>query len=264
MLSIIIVNYLQKELLGRCLASITDNLKPGRYEIIVVNNSNRDDLAEIKNIFPGVLIIPNENTGFSKANNLAAKQAAGEYLLFLNADTEFLSDFTNDLFEKFSQIKYGAIGLGLQFPDGSFQNSFGLFPTILNEKKNRKVEKAFRNKDSLIMIKRETEFSQVKEVDWVSGAALFIKKNTFEEAGGFDERYFMYYEDIDLCHRLKLSGYKNYYYPFSKIMHHKGENTRGELNPALKKIQSESQKLYYKLHNNFLQNILLKIYRLIK
>ncbi len=97
--------------------------------------------------------------------------------------------------------------MGIQFPDGRFQNSFGLFPTILNEYKNRKVELGFRNRDEKIISEREKKYSEIKEVDWVTGAALFIKKEVFEKIKGFDERFFLYYDDIDLCYRLPHSVY---------------------------------------------------------
>lgn len=258
MLSIVIVNYLQKDLLLKCIASLHKSLQKGKFEVIVINNSKEEDISQIYELFPGVLIIQNENTGFSKANNLAVKHSKGDYLLFLNADTEILADFTNDLIDKFKNIKYGAVGLKLKFGNGSFQNSFGLFPSILNEYTNRKIEISFRRKDETVTSKREKEYSEIKEVDWVTGAALFIKKAVFEEAGGFDERFFLYYEDIDLCLRLHQAGYRNYYYPFTDIIHHKGENTRSSFADESKKIQNTSQLLYYKLHKGLLQNLLLK------
>jgi N-acetylglucosaminyl-diphospho-decaprenol L-rhamnosyltransferase len=262
MLSIIIVNYLQKDFLKKCVASIHKNLARDSFEVIVVNNSQQEDLSEIPGKFTSVKIVPNENTGFSKANNLGVKNASGEYLLFLNADTEIPADFTNDLLNHFKNKNYGAIGLRLRFADGSFQNSFGLFPTILNEYKNRKLEIAFRNKNAEVISKREKEYSEIKEVDWVTGAALFIRKDVFEKLLGFDERFFMYYEDIDLCLRLSRAGYKNYYYPFTKIIHHKGEYTRDGFKKESVKIQAKSQLLYYKLHNSFMQLLLLKVIKM--
>lgn len=264
MLSIIIVNYLQKKLLERCVASIYDLIPNGEFEIIIVNNSPEESLTEISQAYPNTIILPSENTGFSKANNLGVKHSKGEHLLFLNADTELTIDFTAQLYKELSGLNYGAVGLGMQFPDGRFQNSFGLFPAILNEYRNKKVEQGFFNKDSLITEERRKYYSATKQVDWVSGAAMFIDKKVFDNIGGFDERFFMYYEDIDICYRLYNAGYKNYYFPYSNIIHHKGENTRGELNNKLKQIQKDSQKLYYRLHNNLLSRILLRIYLFIR
>lgn len=262
MLSIIIVNYIQKNLLLKCVDSIFSVLKAGAFEVIIVNNSAEEELSEISAKYPLVKIIPNENTGFSIANNMAVKYSTGEYLLFLNADTEIIEDFTGDIVKKLAYKNYGAVGLKLQFQDGSFQNSFGLFPDIINEYRNRKIEIAFRNTDGKTMAAREKEFSLIKEVDWVTGAALFMRKDAFEKVKGFDERFFLYYEDIDLCYRLKKAGYKNYYYPYTKILHHKGENTRSSMKSESKKIQGNSQLLYYRLHNSAIQNLLLKIIKI--
>lgn len=264
MLSIIIVNYRQKGFLAKCISSLCRHLPQNAFEVIVVNNSKEESLSEISAAHPGVRIIENENTGFSTANNIGAKYAKGEFLLFLNADTELLSDFTAGLYSGLTDLNFGAVGLKLQFPDGSFQNSFGLFPTILNEYKNRKTELAFKNNDLAFISAREKAHQKLTPVDWVTGAALVVKKNIFESIGGFDERFFMYYEDIDLCQRLKNAGYENFYFPYSEILHHKGENTRSEINNELRKIQQTSQRLYYKLHKHFIQNIGIKFYQLFK
>jgi len=259
MISIIIINYLQKDFLAKCVQSIYKNFNKN-VEVIIVNNSKEENLSDLKEFYPLLTIIENENTGYSKANNLAAKRAKGEYLLFLNADTEILNDFTEDLVSKFRNFDFGAAGLKLQYEDGRFQNSFGFFPTILNEYKNKKAELAFKKNNLKYIKEREEKYSEVKEVDWVTGAALFIKKSTFDKIKGFNERFFLFYEDIDLCCRLHKAGYKNYYYPRSKIIHHKSEYLRPEFKKESCKISKKSQILYYKLHNSFFQLLLLKIY----
>ncbi|MCI0449940.1 MAG: glycosyltransferase family 2 protein [Chlorobi bacterium] len=259
MISIIIVNYRQKDFLAKCVQSIYSNLNNNNFEVIIVNNSKEENLSDLKKSFH-LQIIESENTGFSKANNLAAKVVKGEHLLFLNADMEIVNDFTEDLINKFQNTDFGAVGLKLQYKDGRFQNSFGLFPTILNEYRNKKTELAFRKNHLKFIKERESKYSEIKEVEWVTGAALYIKKNTFDKVGGFDERFFLFYEDIDLCFRLHKSGFKNYFYPYSKIIHHKGENLRKEFKKESGKIQKESRILYYILHNKSFQLLLLKIY----
>lgn len=263
MISIIIVNYRQKELLLECIASVYKSIPLGKFEIIIVNNSPEDNLDEIQNTHPGIKIISNSNTGFSAANNLAAKNANGEYFLFLNADTIIQQDFNDDLLELADKDKTGAIGPGLQFEDGRFQNSFGFFPSFMNEYKNRKIEIAFKNNDTEMIEARKKEFSDLKEVDWVSGAAIFINKKAFYSVNGFNESYFLYYEDIDLCFRLRKTGFINYYYPHTKIIHHKGENIRSGDSKKLKKIQRESQLKYYTDNCTRLDKLLLKVYHFI-
>ena len=263
MISIIIVNYKQKELLSECIASFYKSVALGKFEIIIVNNSTEDNLDEIQKTHPGIKIINNSNSGFSAANNLAAKHAKGEYFLFLNADTKIHQDFNDDLIKLASKDKTGAIGLGLQFEDGRFQNSFGLFPSFINEYKNRKIEIAFKNNDTEIIEARKKKFSEIKEVDWVSGAAIFINKKAFYSVNGFNENYFLYYEDIDLCFRLRKAGFINYYFPQIEIIHHKGENIRSGDSKKLKKIQRESQLIYYSENCSLLDKLLLRMYHLL-
>lgn len=263
MISIIIVNYRQKELLSECISSVYKSIPAGKHEIIIVNNSPEENLDEIQNTHSGIKIISNSNTGFSAANNLAAKHAVGEYYLFLNADTKILQNFNEDLFRLAEKDKTGAIGLGLQFEDGRFQNSFGLFPSFVNEYKNRKIEIAFQNKDVETIEARKKSFSETREVDWVSGAALFINKKAFYSVNGFNEKYFLYYEDIDLCYRLRKAGFSNYYYPHTKIIHHKGENIRAAETRKLKKIQRESQLIYYSENCSLFDKLLLRMYHLV-
>jgi GT2 family glycosyltransferase len=263
MISIIIVNYLQKDFLAKCVQSVYQNLNNNSFEAIVVNNSKQEDLSGLKKSYPLLKITENENTGYSKANNIGAKQAGGEYLLFLNADTEIKNDFTEDLIRKFQKVEYGAVGLKLRFQDGGFQNSFGLFPSIVNEYKNKKTELSFKMKDLKFINERESKYSQISNVDWVTGAALFIRKSVFDKLNGFDERFFLFYEDIDLCLRLRKAGYKNYFYPYSLIIHHKSEFLRREFKGESYKIQKKSQLLYYKIHKNFIELLLLKIYLLL-
>jgi GT2 family glycosyltransferase len=101
-------------------------------------------------------------------------------------------------------------------------------------------------------------------VVWVTGAAMILRKNVFEEIGGFDEKFFLFYEDADLCKRLTDAGYKIYYFPFSKIVHFKGENVNTDFESSTYFYSKQSQLLYYKKHNSFFDNLLLKIYLFFK
>lgn len=257
MVSILIINYKQKDLLEACVKSIMNHVHSVPYEIIVVNNCN-DDLS--MSVSDKIKIIQNENKGFSQANNLAASKAGFEYLLFLNADTEILSDPFENIFEKINKLNYGAIGFKLFNPDRTFQLSFGKFTGLLNELHNKKQENIFRKRNIDLMKKTELEYESITEVDWVTGASLFIKKRTFNEISGFNERFFLFYEDIDLCKRLTEKGYTNFFFPYTKILHHKGENIDKTFKTGNYFHSKVSQLLYYKLHRNFMERILLRLY----
>jgi GT2 family glycosyltransferase len=264
MFSIIIINYRQKKYLFDCVDSILRNLNSNEYEIIIVNNSPEEDISKLTIKCKAIKIISNKNSGFANANNLAADVAEGEYLFFLNPDTIIKDDVLGNFLKYFSVEKFGAVGFKIFFFDNVFQVSFGLKNNLKNEKINKYYETKFNERDKETIAKVESLYSDIKEVDWVSGAAMVISKNVFKEIGGFDERYFLYYEDADICERLNKEGYKNFFFPFTNIIHLKGENTNEKFNESTYFYSKESQLIYYSLHNSLLQNILLRMYLLSK
>jgi GT2 family glycosyltransferase len=264
MFSIIIINYRQKKHLFDCVASISENLNTSDYEIIIVNNSPEVDISELLEKYNTVRIINSCNNGFAYANNLAVKISEGEYLFFLNPDTILRDNVLSNFIKYFSSKNFGAVGFKLLYPDNVFQISFGFKNNLRNEKKNKYYEKKFNEKYKEIIEKVESLYSDVKEVDWVSGAAMIIRKSVFKEIGGFNEKYFLYYEDADICERLNNAGYKNYFFPYSSIIHFKGENTNKKFNESTYFYSKESQLVYYSLHNNLLQNVLLRVYLFVK
>jgi GT2 family glycosyltransferase len=264
MVSIIIINYRQKEYLYNCIDSIFDVIKSHPFEIIIVNNSPEEKFDFPKNKYPNVYLVDNDNKGFSNGNNAGAKYAKGGYLLFLNPDTLIKNDFLNDIVNYFSKIEFGAAGLKLFYPDNNFQISFGNELTLIGEIYNKRIEKSFNKRSRIVIDEIENKYLEVSEVNWVSGAALFIRKNVFDKIGGFDEKYFMYYEDVDLCNRLSLSGYGIYFYPFSNIIHYKGENTNKSFLSDTYYFAKQSQLLYYKKFNSIPNRILIRLYLSVK
>ncbi len=260
MVSFIIVNYKSLQYLENCINSITEIVSSTPFEIIIINNSPEENLLKLKKGKENVIIIDNQNTGYSSGCNLGAKLAKGDLLFFLNPDTILLNDFFPTLFEYFRNKNFGAIGLKLYNQHKGFQISFGRYPTIIGEIKNKKIKNAFRKGKQQIIKEIESNYQYKPSiVDWVSGAALIIRKSVFEQVGGFNERFFLYYEDADLCKRVAELGLKNYFFPFSNIIHLEAENIRdnfSEIYIYAKKSQLE----YYKLHNGILQTVLLRIY----
>ena len=223
--SVIIVHYQVKDLLKKCILSIQKYFKELDYEIIVVdNNSPNSDWKVLINEFPDVNFITlEENLGFSKANNIGVKSAKGEYVYILNPDTEIESDFQDVLDFADEQNKFGALGLRMHDAEGVFlPESKRSVPGLFNS-----FEKLFTrvNNDSKTYYRNDVVEFGVDEVEVMTGANLLMKKSVYEEVGGFDENYFMYGEDIDLCYTILQSGYKNFYYGKSSILHYKGEST---------------------------------------
>ena len=217
--SIIIVSYNSHEIIGPCLESIILNSVNFDYEIIVVDNCSSDGTKElIKSKFKKVIFIESENNcGFGSACNKGHQVANGEYLLFLNPDTELVNNAIRHFLDYFREnqklIKIGAIGSFLLDLKLEKTHSFGKFPSIIEELK--------RFLPKIISGARKTahQLSQTFEVDYITGANLFIRKELFNNLGGFDEEYFMYYEETDLQKRMNEAGYKRMIIEGPKIIH---------------------------------------------
>ncbi|MCX7834182.1 MAG: glycosyltransferase [Ignavibacteria bacterium] len=231
--SVIIVNYNVKDILDNCIASIyKSNNTNLNIEIFVVDNNSIDGSQKlIKEKYPEVkLIVNKENIGFSKANNIALKQATGKYILILNPDT-VLEEGT---FQKLIGFIKNNPNTGVVTSklikangelDGACKRSFPTLsvaiPRMLGLSKLFPKSKIF-GKYNLTYL----DENQTYEVDSVCGAFMFIPKEVLDEVGFFDEDYFMYGEDIDLCYRIKKTGRKIFYYPEITTIHLKGESTR--------------------------------------
>ncbi len=235
-----------------------------KFEIIVVDNSSSDDSCSlIKNKFPSVLLVENEvNLGFSKANNIGVNKASGKYLCILNPDTVLKED-TFSIFLSFyeSNIKVGFVGCHMI--DGA-----GVF---LRESK-RTLPSFFSSFMKIIGVSKFYYASLNNEdrgyVDVLAGAFMFTEKYIYDQVNGFDEDYFMYGEDIDLCYKALKSGYLNYYLGDTKIIHFKGEST--DKNLIYVSRFYNAMYIFYKKHfNKFLTSklvvwILIKFLILIK
>jgi GT2 family glycosyltransferase len=236
-LSIIIVNYNVKFFLEQCLNSLIKALKNIDAEIIVVDNNSVDGSCQmIRQKFPEVILIENKaNKGFSVANNQGIKIAKGEYILILNPDTIVEENTLTKCIEFFSTHKdAGAIGVklidgkgrflpeskrSLPTPFIAFYKIFGLSSLFPKSKIFGKYHLSYYDEN------------EINEVDILPGAFMMIRKETLDKTGLFDENFFMYGEDIDLSYRIIKSGYKNYYFPETTIIHFKGESTKkGSLN----------------------------------
>lgn len=236
-LSVIIVNYNVKHFLEQCLYSVRSALLKTGGEVIVVDNSSPDNsLAYLQPLFPEVQFIANqENIGFAQACNQGLARSRGQYVLFLNPDTIVPEDcFENCI--RFFQEHPEAGALGSRMVDGSgtfLKESKRAFPSPLTS-----LYKLF---GLARLFPRSAQFSRYhlghleehknNEVDVLAGAFMMIRKTVLDKTGGFDERFFMYGEDVDLSYRIQKAGYKNYYFAGTTIIHFKGESTKkGSMN----------------------------------
>ncbi len=235
-LSVVIVNYNVKFFLEQCLASLKksvgkSSLLRGQTEVFVVDNASTDrSLDFLPPLFPEIHFIQNtKNKGFAIANNQAAERCTGEFILFLNPDTIIAEDCLESCISFFrSKPDAGAVGVRMVNGAGRFlKESKRGFPGVLTSFfKMTGFTRIFPN--SKIFSSYYLGHLDEREshaVDILSGAFMLIKKDVFDRSGGFDERFFMYGEDIDLSYRMLQGGYRNYYFADTTIIHFKGEST---------------------------------------
>lgn len=231
-ISVVIVNYNVEYFLEQCLNSVYRALENVRGEVFVVDNNSIDGSVEmVRQKFPQATLIANkDNRGFSRANNQAMHIAKGKYILLLNPDTVVEED-TFEKVVRFMDEHPEAGGLGVRMLDGkgkflpeskrglptpavAFYKIFGLSALFPKSKKFGKYHLGFLS-----------EF-ETNEVEILSGAFMLMSKEALDKVGYLDEAFFMYGEDIDLSYRIILGGFKNYYFPETRIIHYKGESTK--------------------------------------
>ncbi|MGB9911230.1 MAG: glycosyltransferase family 2 protein [Microgenomates group bacterium] len=240
-LSIIIVSFNVGKLLKECIESILKNKNELSYEIIIVDNASTDNSVKIvkKLGVKELRVIENKkNLGFAKAVNQGIKKARGDYILLLNPDTKVKPGSLKNLlsFAK-SHPDVGVIGAKLINPDGSIQSSVYHFPSLW------RAFKEFWLGEKGAYEKYTPLGEKPLEVDAVTGAVMLISRKTIKKIGLFDERYFMYFEDLDYCRRVKKAGLKIYYLPTVKILHHHGQSAK-KVGDQARKWLVKSSKIY--------------------
>ncbi|HEU4495593.1 MAG TPA: glycosyltransferase family 2 protein [Flavobacterium sp.] len=253
-LSIIILNYNVRYFLELCVLSVQSAIRNIDAEIIVVDNSSPDDSCQMmRERFPDVILIENtENTGFPRGNNIGVAAARGEYVCILNPDTVV----AEDTFEKLlafaaSKTDLGIVGCrlldgrgnflpeskrGIPTPFAAFAKISGLYKIFPN---SRRFNRYYAS---------HIDEHQTGRADILVGAFMLLKKELYVEAGGFDERYFMYGEDIDFSFSVLNNGKKNYYFHDTAVIHYKGESTVKDRN-YMKRFQ-QGMELFYEKHGS--------------
>jgi GT2 family glycosyltransferase len=243
--SVIIVNYRSADLVLRCIQSIRKHSAIHPYEILVIDNASGDDslkkLATISD--KNIRLISNlENVGFGAANNIAIKKAKGNFLLLLNPDTYFLNDAIKHFLDAVNDpllVSTGAFGAYLLSPQLAPNMSGGDLPSPYNllQSKIRYLLRRLLNRPLFPQPSTEAQ-----SVGFVSGACLFIRRSLFEELGGFDPKFFLYYEETDLQCRMHRLGYDRVIIPGPKIIHLEGASHSKSINA---RIYGDVSMLYY-------------------
>ena len=261
-LSILIVNWNTKDLLKNCLSSIYDDPDSARWDVVVVDNYSDDgSLAMLEREFPQVVAVASgENTGFVRGNYLALERARGSHLLLLNTDTEVERGALGLLLEFMSaHPEAGAVGPKLLNRDGSLQLSCGIAPSLATEITNKML---LHNLLPFFKLGR-WDHSEIREVGWVTGACLLMRREVVAELGFLDSELHMFYEDLEWCLRIGRSGWKIYYHPSSRVLHLGGQSTRQNIAEMLV-ISQRSLYYLFEKHHGRTQLHILRLFTLIE
>lgn len=226
-LSILIVSWNTADLLRACLRSVYEYSPAATFEVWVVDNASHDGSAEmVRREFPQVKLVAKDvNGGFAAGNNEALPLCAGEYVLLLNPDTVVKPNALQALVDFLDETPdAGAAGSMLLNPDGSLQPSAFPSPTL-----RRELWRLFhldRIRPYGIYHMQQWDTAVPREVDVLQGASLLIRRDILNQIGLFDTTYFMYSEEVDLCRRLQLAGWRLYWVPASRVVHYGGQSTR--------------------------------------
>lgn len=243
--SIVIPVYNQFEYTYNCLKSILSNSGEITYEVIIADDNSTDITTQITEIVKNIKVITNqENLRFLKNCNHAAKAARGKYIFFLNNDTQVQPNWLQPLVDLMEHdLKIGLVGSKLVYADGRLQEAGGILwkdGSAWNYGNRSNPE--------------DPEYNYVKEVDYISGAAILIRKTLWEEIGGFDERFApAYYEDTDLAFEVRKKGFKVVYQPKSVVVHFEGISNGVDISSGQKAYQKINEKKFYDKWNDILE-----------
>lgn len=261
--SVILVNYNCADLLRKCLGSLYMHTREISFEVIVVDNASNDDsVPMIRAEFQNVSLIESpKNLGFSRANNLAAQSAESDYLLFLNTDTRLIDNLVKALGDYLDHHpRVAAVGPRLIFEDGRFQPSAGQLPNLVVELVDKIKHGLFRGGRNIVTPVFNWFNGKIRKVGWVTGACMMVRREPFQDAGGFDEDMFMYFEDKDLCRRLITQGWEVVYFPHTSVIHLLAGSSYPMDQQKINSIYRSSQLHYYQKHLSKLQTQLLLWY----
>lgn len=261
-ISIILVNYNGADILPECLYSLEKYINKDNCEIIIVDNNSQDNSIDIiENQFPDIKLIKlPKNIGFGAGNNAGAKIATGEFLFLLNTDTILIENTSQVLSNYLHQNQdVGVVSSRITFQDGSYQLSCGKLPNLIVEFIDKFRYSLDRKWHSIFSSLYDRQYSSVQEVGWVTGACLMIRRDVFKQLRGFDESFFMYFEDKDICKRVHDAGFKVIYYPKTSLIHLLGGSSKG-VKKSVNTYYRESQLYYYQKHLGKFQTEILKLY----
>ncbi len=258
--SFVIVTWNSENHIKDCLASVKSLSYPLKEIIIADNGSSDKTLSVIKENFPEVKILTfPHNPGFGFACNRGAEISKGDILFFLNPDTKILSDELSKAVDFVSSNEKSVLGFKLLWENGKFQDSYARFFSVFHS-----VLELFefhyyfgKNPFNRYVNYDFKVFDKIAEVDWVVGAAFMIGKDFFKNIGGFDEKFFMYFEENDLCRRARKEGGKVFFFPYMEVIHYRGASADKKGSRKLEYYQSMCY--YHRKYGGVLSEMIIRI-----
>jgi GT2 family glycosyltransferase len=253
-LSIVIVTYNSERVISSCLSSIMNHKTDLTYEVIVVDNSSTDKTKQIVSQYTSVqLINSSKNVGFSKANNIGIREANGKYIMILNPDV-LLTDYCLDsLVVSLEECtSRSMVAPKLIYPSGEVQESVRRFPNLVVQLLGRiPLLRYIVKKEHKKYLMSNWDHNQSTNVDWVIGAAMLSTSSYLKEIGMFDEDFFLYFEDLDLCYRFYKKGYKVFYNSEVSVYHEYQRSSTRKVN-KLTFIHVSSLIKFYRKHSELI------------
>ena len=247
-LTIVIINWNSRDYLAKCLESIRQQRLSHDAEVVVVDGASFDGSeALVQDKFPEVHFIQSpDNIGYGRCCNLGARSARGEFLLILNPDTELKPGAVGAMMAALkSQSKIGLVGARLIDSDGTFQSSSthplpGIFNTVFDCAFIRRLAWQLSGRS-----RRRSPFT----VNAVSGACMMVRTSLFKKIGGFNPRFFMYGEDVDLCQRVRGSGHEVYHVPMAEVVHYGGVSSANRGSGFSQVMIREAVDVFMRIHH---------------
>jgi hypothetical protein len=228
---VVVVSYNTRELTRRCLQSVLAAGSDARMEAILVDNASSDGSAEmVKDEFPAVRLIASpDNLGFAAGNNRGFALATGEFVMLLNPDTELRPGALRSLLA-FARAnpRVGVVGPRVYLPSGAQQSTTIRFPRLGDVFLNLLLPSRWVRRSRRLNRARyaELDLDRVQEVEAIAGCCMLVPRDLIDEVGGMDERFFMYGEEVEWCHRIRQAGWSIVYHPGAEILHHAGQSAK--------------------------------------
>jgi len=243
-ISVLIVSYNVRELLLRCLGSFDAST-----EVIVVDNASEDGSADaVREAFPWVNLLQNEsNLGFSAAVNRAAAEAKGEAFFLLNPDTEVRGESLPRMSELLREdAEVGAVGFRQVDGDNTFQLAIGPPAWLWADLMRGVVQRRLDAGDQRLANFLDGLFARPMTVPWAAASSLLVRREAFEDIQGFDDGFFMYFEDIDFCLRLRHAGWKVFFDPRVTLVHHRGASAEHDMSASQRHYRASQLRFWEK------------------